>query len=48
VIAAEVEDKELIGVQLRRATLKLEDHAKAADVVWELENLFGRKNAALQ
>jgi hypothetical protein len=45
VIAPEVEDKELIEVQLRRVTLKLGDHAKAADVVRELESLFGRKDA---
>jgi hypothetical protein len=48
VIAPEVEDKELIEVQLRRMTLRLEDHAKAADVVWELENLFGKRGLTVQ
>jgi hypothetical protein len=48
VIAPEVEDKDLMEVQLRRITIKLKDNAKAADVVWELENLFGRKGAIVQ
>ncbi len=48
VIAPDVEDKEAIERQLRRITLKLKDDARAADVVWELENLFGRKDAAVQ
>ena len=47
-IAPEVEDKELIEVQLRRTTPKVRDHAKAADVVWELENLFGKQNPIVQ
>jgi hypothetical protein len=44
VIAPEVEDKQLIEVQLRQMTLKLKEHAKSADVVWELGNLFPLKS----
>jgi hypothetical protein len=48
VIAPEVEDKELVEAQLRQITLKLKEHATSKDVIWELENLFGRQGATVQ
>ena len=41
-IHADVEDPDAIEAQLRQITLKLKPHATAKDVMWELENLFGK------
>jgi hypothetical protein len=40
VIAAAVVGSDLTELQLRRITLMLEPDATAADVIWELSNLF--------
>jgi hypothetical protein len=48
VIAPDVEDPNVIEAQLRHITLRLKPHATAKDLMWELENLFGRKFSALQ
>jgi hypothetical protein len=48
VIAPEVEEPEMIEAQLRFITLKLKSNATAKDVVWELENLFGKRSATVQ
>ena len=48
VIGADVEDQEFIERQLRQTTLKLTDKTRAADVIWELSNLFGSKSPTIQ
>jgi hypothetical protein len=48
VIAADVEDPDVIEAQLRHITLRLKPLASAKDLIWELENLFGRKSSAVQ
>jgi len=39
---------DMIEAQMRHITLKLKPNATAKDVVWELENLFGKRTAAVQ
>jgi hypothetical protein len=48
VIAADVEDPDVIEAQLRHITLRLKALASAKDLIWELENLFGRESSAVQ
>jgi hypothetical protein len=48
VIAPEIEDKELVCVQLRNITIKLEKDAKLQDLIWELSNLFPTGSTAVQ
>jgi hypothetical protein len=48
VIAPDVDQPEMIEAQLRFITLKLKPNATAEDVVWELENLFGKRSATVQ
>lgn len=40
VIGPDVEDQEFIERQLQQITLKLTKKTRAADVIWELSNLF--------
>jgi hypothetical protein len=42
VIAADVEDPDAIEAQMRHICLKLKPNATVKDVMWELENLFGK------
>jgi hypothetical protein len=48
VIGPDVEDQEFIERQLRQTTLKLTDKTRAADVIWELSNLFGSQSSRVQ
>jgi hypothetical protein len=48
VIAADVEDPNVIEAQVRHVTVRLKPHATAKDLIWELENLLGRKFSILQ
>lgn len=48
IVAPEIEEPDLVDVQLRRATMKLKPGAKAAEVVWELSNLFPSRPSTLQ
>ncbi len=48
VIAPEVEDADVVEVQFRRVTITLERKATAADVIWELSQLFPPLQLPLQ
>jgi hypothetical protein len=48
VIGPDVEDQEFIERQLRQTTLKLTEATRAADVIWELSNLFGSQSSRVQ
>jgi hypothetical protein len=48
VIAADVEEPDVIEAQMRHICLKLKRHATVKDVIWELEKLFGRTKSAVQ
>ena len=48
VIGPDVEDQEFIERQLRQTTFKLTDKTRAADVIWELSNLFGSQSSTVQ
>jgi hypothetical protein len=48
VIAADVEEPDIIEAQMRHITLKLKPNATAKDVMWELENLFGKQSPTVQ
>lgn len=41
VIAADVEDPEIVEAQMRHTTMKLKSSATVKDVIWELEDLLG-------
>ena len=43
VIAADVEDPDIIEAQMRHITMKLKPTAAAEYVIWELEQLFGKQ-----
>jgi hypothetical protein len=45
VIAADVDDPDVIEAQMRHICLKLKLNATAKDAMWELENLFGKRTA---
>ena len=47
-IGPDVEDQEFIERQLRQLTLKLTDKTRAADVIWELSNLFRSASSRVQ
>jgi hypothetical protein len=47
VIAADVEDLDVIEAQLRHITLRLKPNATPKDMIWELENLFGKRSAKI-
>jgi hypothetical protein len=40
VIAADVEDPEIIEAQMRHIRIKLKPEATEKDIIWELMNLF--------
>ena len=46
VIAAGVEDPEMIALQMGRTTVQLNNNATAEDVLWELSQLLPAKKAA--
>lgn len=48
VIAPEIADADVIEVQLRQITLRLKPEASAADVVWELSQLFPDSRLSVQ
>lgn len=48
VIGSDVIEPDVIEVQLRQITLRLKANATAADVLWELSQLFPDLNARLQ
>jgi hypothetical protein len=48
VIAPEVEDQDMMEAQVRHICLKLQSNTTPKDVMWELENLFGRQGATVQ
>jgi len=48
VIGPDVEDQEFIERQLRQITFKLTEKTRAADLIWELSNLFGSHSASVQ
>lgn len=48
VIAPDVEDPDIMEAQMRHITLKLKPSATAADVIWELEQLFGKQIPTIQ
>jgi hypothetical protein len=48
VIAADVDDREVIEAQMRHITMKLKPSATAKDVIWELETIFGKRSETVQ
>jgi hypothetical protein len=48
VIGADVEDPDVIEAQLRHITVRLKPEATAKNLIWELENLFGKQGATVQ
>jgi hypothetical protein len=48
VIAADVDDPDVIEAQLRHITLKLKPSATAKDVIWELQALFNGWDSSVQ
>jgi hypothetical protein len=48
VIAADVEDPDVVEAQMRRITLRLKPEAMARDVIWELSQLFPPTSAVIQ
>lgn len=48
VIAANVEDPDVVEAQMRRITLRLKPGATARDVIWEVSQLFPPTNAVIQ
>lgn len=48
VIAAEMEEEALFPVRLKHVTISLEPHAKTADLIWQLEQLFPRAPQQIQ
>ena len=45
VIGADVDDPEVIEVQIRHATMRLQPSATAGDVLWELSHLLPMKRS---
>jgi hypothetical protein len=48
VIAADVEDPEVIEAQMRHITITLKPHATVRELIWELSQLFPGKAATIQ
>jgi hypothetical protein len=48
VIAAEVEDPDVVQAQLRHITIRLEPTATTKDLIWELSQLFPDSTATVQ
>ena len=48
VIAPERQEDAILPIKLKQITISLEPHAKATDLIWELEQLFPRKELPLQ
>ena len=48
VIAADVDDPDVIEAQSRHITLKLKPHATVKDVIWELQALFNEWDSRVQ
>jgi hypothetical protein len=47
-IAADVEDPDLVEAQVRHMTLKLKPGATVKDVIWELQCLFREWDSSMQ
>jgi hypothetical protein len=48
IIGADVEEQDMVEIQLRRTTIKLEPNATAKSILWELSNLFGTGKEVIQ
>ena len=48
VIAPERQEDAILPIKLKQITISLEPHATATDLIWELEQLFPRKELPLQ
>ena len=48
VIAAKRRDDAVLPIKLKQITISLEPHATAADLIWELEQFFPRKETPIQ
>ena len=48
VIAADVDEPDVVEAQLRRITIRLNPDATVKDLVWELSQLFPGKTMAVQ
>jgi hypothetical protein len=48
VIAAGVEDPDVVEAQLRHITIRLKPEASARELIWELSNLFPARTNSIQ
>jgi len=48
VIAPDLEDPDVIEAQMRHITIKVSANATAKDLIWEVENLFGKQSQPVQ